>query len=190
MKSLFLALSLLLAGCTYLPLRPGHAYLKLPDGSVSEVKQSQNPKDATTQIFEQTGTNGVTTKVTTSIGASQKDTARELAAKLSSLSFVVWIGVALFVFGAVSAFYPPLKLIVGSLTTSAIIAVAGLTLTVLPVLVVGHEVLILSVAAGVILLYWFAHRHGSQSGILATLKEQLANTLNPPTTPPAPPVTK
>jgi len=52
------------------------------------------------------------------LGAAQKDTAREIGAKLASLKGVVWIGVALFIFGVASLFYPPLKLIIGSVTTS------------------------------------------------------------------------
>ena len=34
----------------------------------------------------------------TELGAAQKDTARELGAKLSSLKGIVWVGVGLFVF--------------------------------------------------------------------------------------------
>ena len=34
------------------------------------------------------------------LGAAQKDTERELGAKLSSLKGIVWVGVGLFVFGS------------------------------------------------------------------------------------------
>src|SRR5437870_4144558 len=50
----------------------------------------------------------VTEKAGTVLGAAQKDTARELGAKLASLKGVVWVGVGLFVFGLVTLFYPPL----------------------------------------------------------------------------------
>ena len=58
------------------------------------------------------------THAATELGAAQKDTARELSAKLASLKGIVWVGVALFLFGLATLFYPPLKLLVGSVTTS------------------------------------------------------------------------
>ena len=42
------------------------------------------------------------TRAKTELGAAQKDTARELGAKLASLRGIVWIGLALFVFGLAS----------------------------------------------------------------------------------------
>ena len=50
------------------------------------------------------------TRAKTELGAAQKDTARELSAKLASLKGIVWVGVALFLFGLASLFYPPLQL--------------------------------------------------------------------------------
>ena len=44
----------------------------------------------------------------------------------ASLKGIVWVGVAMFVFGLASIFYPPLKLIIGSMTTSAAICAGGL----------------------------------------------------------------
>lgn len=173
-----LLFSLLLAGCASFPLRPG--YSRVADGTAL-VRQSQNPQSSTKQVYETTretvipGTTNLvrsTERVETEIGAAQKDTAREIGAKLGALKGVVWVGVLVFLFGAASAFWPPLKLVVGSVTTSAIIAVSGIALIVLPSLIVGHEILILSVAAGVAGLYWFAHRHGSLRGALETLKEK------------------
>jgi hypothetical protein len=66
--------------------------------------------------------------------------------------------------------YPPLKLLVGSVTTSAVLAAAGLALIFLPSLLVGHELISLAIAAGGAGVYWFAHRHGSVTGQLAALK--------------------
>ena len=77
------------------------------------------------------------------MGAAQKDTARELGAKLSSLKGIVWVGVGLFVFGLASLVYPPLKVVIGSVTTSAALMLGGVALMVLPTLVVGNEMLIL-----------------------------------------------
>ena len=72
---------------------------------------------------------------TTELGAAQKDTARELSAKLSSLKSIVWVGLALFILGLLSLFWPPLKAIIGSVTTSAAVAAGGLALIVLPTLI-------------------------------------------------------
>lgn len=173
MKRIFSILAvLLLTGCGILPLAPGRATFRSENGSTYEVQQSQNPKTATTQKYERTK-DGVTEKFETTIGAAQKDTAREMAAKLGSLKGVVWIGIAVFLFGVASFVWPPLKVIVGgSVTTSAVIALAGIALIVLPSLLVGHEILILSVAAGAAVLYWFAHRHGTLKGVVETLKEK------------------
>ena len=106
------------------------------------------------------------TRAHTELGAAQKDTSRALAAKLSSLKGIVWVGVALFVFGLASLVWPPLKLVIASVTTSAAIVLGGLALMVLPTLIVGNEPLILG---GVVLAVgaWFlAHRHGHLRGQL------------------------
>jgi hypothetical protein len=117
--------------------------------------------------------------VETVIGAAQKDTARDIAAKLGSLKGVVWVGILVFLFGATSFVYPPVKILVGgSTTTSAVITGAGLALIVLPSLLVGHELLILGVAVGAAGLYWFAHRHGSLAGELTALKSGASTLLN------------
>jgi hypothetical protein len=167
----FLALSLvLLAGCTF-PLKPGSASIKSASGEVVSVKQSQNPLNETVQDYKRTTSQeGTTEEVHTKIGAAQKDVAREMAAKLGSLRPVMWVGILVFLFGATSLVYPPVKALVGgSVTTSAVIAGAGLAMIVLPVLVVGHEVLILAVAAGAAALWFFAHRHGNLRGQLSAL---------------------
>lgn len=155
--------ALLLSGCS-IPLSGGKAAFQAP-GVAGVVQQPQNPKDKATQVWEreQTADGAVREKVTTTIGAAQKDFAREAAAKLASLKWVTWLGVAVFLFGAASAFWPPLKLIVGSMTTSAVACAAGLALIILPVVVVGNELLILGGAVGALGLYWFAHRHSKAS---------------------------
>jgi hypothetical protein len=103
----------------------------------------------------------------TQLGASQKDTARELGAKLTGLRPVTWVGIALFVLGLASLVWPPLKALIGSVTTSAAIAAGGLALIILPTIIVGNELLILG---GVVLSAgaWFlAHRHGQLRGQLS-----------------------
>ena len=107
-----------------------------------------------------------TTKATTELGPAQKDTARELSAKLASLKGIVWVGVALFIFGLATLFYPPLKLLVGSVTTSVAIVVGGLALMVLPSLIVGNELLILGGVGAAVGVWFFAHRHGHLRGLV------------------------
>jgi len=88
-------------------------------------------------------------------------------ARLSSLKGLVWVGVGLFVFGLGSLVWPPLKLIIGSVTTSAALMLGGLALMVLPSLVVGHELLLLGVVALAVGGWFLAHRHGQLRGQLA-----------------------
>ena len=103
----------------------------------------------------------------TELGAAQKDTARELGAKLSSLKGIVWVGIGLFLFGIASLVWPPLKAVVGSVTTSAAVMAGGLCLMVLPSLIVGNELLILG-GVGIAVGGWFiAHRHGQLRGTVA-----------------------
>lgn len=182
MKSWIFLLALL-TGCTLRPLHPGKSSFASPSGFVGSLKQSENPQTQSSQVYQkvtrvepaiklpQDQVVTTTETITTTIGAAQKDTAREIGAKLASLKGVVWVGIVVFLFGAASAFYPPLKLIVGSTTTSAMACVAGLILIILPSLVVGHEILIMSVACGAVLVYWFAHRHGELRGTVTQLKQ-------------------
>jgi hypothetical protein len=106
------------------------------------------------------------TRAKTELGAAQKDTARELSAKLASLKGIVWVGVVMFLFGLASMFYPPLKVIIGSVTTSAAICAGGLALMVLPTVVVGNELLILAGVAAAVGLWFLAHRHGQLRGMV------------------------
>jgi hypothetical protein len=108
------------------------------------------------------------TRERTELGAAQRDMAREVGAKLASLKGIVWVGVGLFVFGLASLVYPPLKAVIGSVTTSAALMLGGVALMVLPSLVVGNELLILGVVAVVVGAYFLAHRHGELRGRLRT----------------------
>ena len=111
------------------------------------------------------------TRANTELGAAQKDTARELGAKLSSLKGIVWVGVGLFVFGLASLVWPPLKAVIGSVTTSAAITLGGIALMVLPTLIVGNELLILGAVALTVAAWFLAHRHGHVSGQLGASKK-------------------
>jgi hypothetical protein len=117
------------------------------------------------------------TRAKTELGTAQKDTARELGAKLSSLKGIVWLGVAMFLFGLASIFYSPLKLLIGSVTTSAAIAVGGLALMVLPTLIVGNELLILGAVALTVGGWFLAHRHGRLQGFVDANKNGIDDRL-------------
>ena len=106
------------------------------------------------------------TRAKSKLVTAQKDTGRELSAKLASLKGIVWVGVALFLFGLASIFYPPLKLIIGSVTTSAAILVGGIALMILPSLIVGNELLILGGVGAAVGVWFFAHRHGQLRGLV------------------------
>ena len=106
------------------------------------------------------------TRAKSELGAAQKDTARELSAKLASLKGIVWVGVVVFLFGLATMFYPPLKVIIGSITTSAAITVGGLALIVLPTVIVGNELLIMAGVAAAVGLWFLAHRHGQLRGLV------------------------
>jgi hypothetical protein len=114
------------------------------------------------------------------MGAAQKDTAREVGAKLASLKGVVWVGVGLFLFGLASLFYPPLKLIIGSVTTSVAIMLGGVALMVLPSLIVGNELIILGSVGAIVGAWFFAHRHGQLRGLVdASLNRAADGQENP-----------
>jgi hypothetical protein len=121
------------------------------------------------------------------LGAAQKDTAREFAAKLSSLKGIVWVGLVLFVFGLASLVWPPLKLIIGSVTTSAALMAGGLALMILPTLIVGNELLILGGVAAVVGCWFLAHRHGHLHGLVSAQSlppSPSSPPLSPPLSPP------
>lgn len=117
------------------------------------------------------------TRAKTELGAAQKDTARELGAKLASLKGIVWLGVAMFVFGLASIFYPPLKALIGSVTTSAAITIGGLALMTLPTLIVGNELLILGGVALAVGGWFLAHRHGRLRGFVDANKDGVDDRL-------------
>ena len=191
--------TLLMVGCASAPLKGGKASTSNGQGIKQSVEQSDNPAAVSRQDQEtvrvktytlpagsriESGTNAVIvvsapvpvvereeTRAKTELGAAQKDTAREIGAKLASLKGIVWVGVAMFMFGLASIFYPPLKLLIGSVTTSAAICAGGLALMVLPTLVVGNELLILGGVAAAVALWFLAHRHGRLQGFIDANKD-------------------
>jgi hypothetical protein len=195
----------LMFGCAMAPLKGGKATtLNKPNQGIEQtVQQGDNPAQVSRQDQETVRTKTYTvpagsqlvsasnqvvvvsapmpvveheeTRAKTELGAAQKDTARELTAKLASLKGIVWVGVALFLFGLATLFYPPLKLLVGSVTTSAAIIVGGLSLIILPTLIVGNELLILAGVASAVGLWFLAHRHGQLRGLVDAAKNVVEN---------------
>lgn len=184
----------LLSGCTMPPLKGGRA----TTAHGMELAQGENPAATSAQNIEEeriytlpagsiirSGDASNRSEVVLSLpmpivekrkarselGAAQKDTAREIAAKLGSLKGVVWAGVVMFFFGVASLFWPPLRAIIGSVTTSAAISAGGLALIILPSVIVGHEAMILGFVAGAVGLWWIAHRHGGASAIVKRLSK-------------------
>jgi hypothetical protein len=192
-----IALSGLLAGCVMAPLKGGRA---TTTGIVGQtVVQGENPAQVSRQDQETVKTRSYTVpagsrlesasnqvvvvsapmpvveheqiRAMTELGAAQKDTARELSAKLASLKGIVWVGLLMFIFGLASMFYPPLQAIIGSVTTSIAILAGGLALMILPSLVVGNELWILAGVASAVGLWFLAHRHGQLRGLVDAVKE-------------------
>lgn len=131
-------------------------------------------------------------RANTQLGAAQKDTARELGAKLSSLRSITWVGLGLFVIGLASLVWPPLKAVIGSVTTSVTIALGGVALMILPTLIAGNELLILGVVALTAGAWFFAHRHGQLRGQLSIISNTPPGQSDPSNDPASPnrPVTQ
>ena len=166
-------------GCLPSRISPGHSRVDAGDLRAA-VTQSQDPASITTQTVtlesETLATNApavLRTKktVTTTIGLAQKNSAQEIAAKLASVRWLQWVGILFLVFGGASLVYPPLRLIVGSVTTSVWCMAGGGAMIFLPLLIVGNELIILGAGAGVAGLWFFAHRHGQLRGEVNTLKK-------------------
>lgn len=93
------------------------------------------------------------------VGPAQKDTARELAAKLASMRPIQYAGVACLLFAAAGLFYAPLRIVLGGGKQFPIaIGVLGAALVVAPQLIAGNETLILVGSAVVAFVYWMSLR--------------------------------
>ena len=149
--------------------------LPLPAGTrVQERSISREQPEAPPIVTEKTivlsapavQTTRTVEKAGTTIGAAQKDTARELGAKLASLKGIVWVGVIMVLFGIATLAYPPLRAIIGSVTTSVAIIIGGIALMILPTLIVGNELLILGGVVVAVGGWFLAHRHGQLKGFV------------------------
>jgi len=102
-------------------------------------------------------------KLNSTAGGAQKNVLAETMAKLSSMRPVQYVGIALILFAIASFAWPPLRAIIGSITTSIIIGAAGLAMIALPILLVGNELLILFIGLGVAIGYFLIYRYGTAS---------------------------
>jgi hypothetical protein len=201
-----------LCGCIGTHQKPGHSFVR-PDSAEAVQPQdpkdgmTQNVNTSTAEekiipaqsIIEMgSGTNvqkitisqpmpvktTSTRNVETKVGGSQKNMMMEIGAKLASMRWIQFLGIVIALFGVASIAYPPLRLIINSTTTSAWMIGAGAALIFLPILIVGHEILILCFAVGGAALWFFAHRHGGVTGELAALKSIFASGASPVAKPP------
>lgn len=145
----------------------------IPAGSVVEMVtpgKTNSPVEKITLSQPMPVKSATVHTIETKVGGAQKNTAAEIGAKLASFKWIQWFGVLLALFGIATLAYPPLRLIINSVTTSAWVIGAGAAMVFLPVVIVGHEVLIMALGGGGAALWFLAHRHGGVTGELAALK--------------------
>lgn len=103
-------------------------------------------------------THTLSEKTGTTIGAAQKDTARELAAKLGSFKAIQAAGIGFLVF-ALACFHPVVRRISGGgKTLPALAAVAGIVCIFGPALFVGRETLALVLIVAALLVAYLVTR--------------------------------
>lgn len=143
----------------------------MPAGSEVTTTDPRSGKKVVFKVSTDTPVKSFTKeKVDSGLGAADLSIGK-LIAKLQSVRWIQGVGILIFLFGAATFVYPPLRVVIGSVTTSIIISIAGLGLVILPILVVGHEVLILAVCGGTALGYIFLTRYGKKSGEVSVLSK-------------------
>lgn len=184
------AAAVMLSGCLGASPRPGWASVTSPAGLSASLHQPANPGSVsfqrvreevflpkTTQDRFSDPGGGVDTlrvvrEAETSLGPAQKDVSGELSARLASFKPIQYLGALVFLFGVASLAWPPARALVGSVTSAAAVAAAGLALVFLPTVVVGREGWILGLAGGGAGAWFLAHRHGKARGELAELRRR------------------
>lgn len=124
----------------------------------------QEPIPAGTKVVKR-----VRQKVEQSLGGSWKDTAREMAAALGSFQSVQYVGIAIFLFGAVGFFHPVVRTLIGGKDVAMAVGGAGLLMMFGPFLFVTYSkfFFLAIVLAGV---YWLVARFKYQHGRLDALE--------------------
>lgn len=157
----------------------------IPAGAVMSVATPSEDKSRPPTVVQTSYSVPVTNlavivrKASAEVGAAQKDTAREIGAVMKGMSGVLYIGVAVFLFGAASLFYPPLKVIVASTTTSLAITASGVVLMVLPSLVASPQTrLLLGLGVlGAIVFLVLSVRNGQKQGFIDANKNGIDDSL-------------
>ncbi len=195
-----LAVSLLLTGCAGVNFKGGQAQ----SGHGVSLVQGDNPSqpskqthEATTvetfiapagsvliedgvrsyEVTEPTPVKRVTTTVTkTELGAAQKNTVAETAAKLKSLRPVQFLGFLLIV-GALAMFHPIVRAITRSSTLQMVTGAAGAFLIFAPVVIVGNEGILIAAGIGLPAVWFFVHRHGRLQGLVDANKNGIDDRL-------------
>ncbi|HVY70800.1 MAG TPA: hypothetical protein VHH73_12790 [Verrucomicrobiae bacterium] len=103
-----------------------------------------------------------------SIGAAQKDAAREISARLASMRPVQFAGIVL-VLAALAMFHPAVRLVTASTTLQMVTGVTGMVLIFAPMVVAGHERMLLFAGLALVAVWFFVHRHGRLQGMVDTL---------------------
>lgn len=112
-----------------------------------------------------------TQKVGQTIGAAQKDTARNTAAQLASFKGVQWIGCLALLAGAFGFFNPALRALIGGKDTAMAVAGAGLVMVFGPSIFVSYEKYFLLAILGAA-AYWFWSRAKYKESRLDALEEK------------------
>lgn len=118
----------------------------------------------------------ITRKTEANTGAAQKDTARELTARFKDMAPVKVFGFVLILIGLAS-FTPWVRPFIGSTTFSIGSIGLGIGLIFISHAIVGHEVLVMAGATVGLLVYLFAHKHGTLQGMVNALKADAAAIL-------------
>lgn len=132
------------------------------DGTVVRVTEQFAPQVLTSTVKEHTAT---------TLGAAQKDEAREIGAKLASFRFVQYAGIAVLLLGAFGYAHPVGRALIGGKDTALIVGLVGVGMVAGPFILVQYANylwLLLLVAAA----YWFLSRMKYQHGQLDALKEK------------------
>lgn len=124
--------------------------VKAPDGTVTVTRVEYVSAVSKEEIRQGT---------TATVGPAQKDTARELAAKLASMRPIQFVGIACLLFAAAGLFYAPLRVVLGGGKQFPIaVGMLGAGLVLVPQLIAGNETVILIVSAVAGFVYWMSIR--------------------------------
>lgn len=133
-----------------------------PDGRSVTVRE---PMPAGTRIVKKAKSN-----VNQQLGSSWKDTAREFAAALGSFQIVQYVGIAVFLFGAVGFFHPVVRALIGGKDTAAAIGGAGVVMMFGPFLFVKYSAwffLAILLVGGYWVFARFKYQHGQLDALVA-----------------------